>query len=136
MPTSRFQGGRFEMSLPEIRTRPVSAWLKPAISRSSVVFPQPEGPRKAKNSPGWMARLTSFRTWFVAVGQVDALDVDGDAPAWKVERWRSWSVAHSLGLLAAFDDEMREEGAERHEQDRDDAERRARPPPAADCMKT
>src|SRR3954451_8234615 len=31
---------------------------KPAIARSSVVLPQPEGPSRVKNSLSWMARLT------------------------------------------------------------------------------
>ena len=63
MPTSRFHGGRWEMSSPPTSTRPLFAWLKPAISLSSVVFPQPEGPRKAKNSPGSILRFTPFSTW-------------------------------------------------------------------------
>jgi hypothetical protein len=36
--------------------------LKPAISRSSVLLPLPDGPSSAKNSPGSMSRLTSFST--------------------------------------------------------------------------
>ena len=62
MPTSRFHGGRVEMSVPPISTRPVWAVLNPAIRRKSVVLPQPEGPRKAKNSPGSIERFTSFST--------------------------------------------------------------------------
>src|SRR6478735_11227381 len=30
--------------------------MKPARVRSAVVFPQPEGPRRVKNSPGWTCR--------------------------------------------------------------------------------
>jgi hypothetical protein len=62
MPTSRFHGGRSATSWPSIRTCPVCACAKPAISRSKVVLPQPDGPRKAKNSPGEMARFMSFST--------------------------------------------------------------------------
>ncbi len=62
MPTSRFQGGRVEMSASPTFTTPVCAMLKPAISLSSVVLPQPEGPRKAKNSPGLTSRFTSLST--------------------------------------------------------------------------
>ena len=52
MPTSRFHGGSAVTSWPSIRTLAGLGLVKPAISRSRVVLPQPEGPRKAKNSPG------------------------------------------------------------------------------------
>ena len=52
MPTSRFQGGRPTCRCRRSARAPLLAWLKPAMSRSSVVLPQPDGPRKAKNSPG------------------------------------------------------------------------------------
>src|ERR1700722_20323275 len=38
---------------------PESAFSRPAISRSSVVFPHPLGPSKAKNLPEGIDRLTS-----------------------------------------------------------------------------
>ena len=38
--------------------RPPSGRSNPAIIRSSVVLPQPEGPSSVKNSPASMARLT------------------------------------------------------------------------------
>ena len=63
MPTSRFHGGSGATSWPSSSTLPVCAWAKPAISLSRVVFPQPDGPRKAKNSPGWIESATSFSTW-------------------------------------------------------------------------
>ncbi len=62
MPTSRFQGGSGATSWPSSSTRPVWACAKPAIRRSKVVLPQPDGPRKAKNSPGWIDSATSFST--------------------------------------------------------------------------
>src|SRR5215472_18448084 len=31
---------------------------RPASMRSRVVFPEPEGPRKTRNSPSWVSRLT------------------------------------------------------------------------------
>ena len=37
--------------LPSMRMRPLSGVSNPAISRSNVVLPQPEGPSSAKNSP-------------------------------------------------------------------------------------
>ena len=39
---------------------------KPAISRSRVVLPQPDGPSSVKNSPSWMPTDTAssaFTTW-------------------------------------------------------------------------
>ena len=62
MPTSRIQGGKADTSGPPISTRPLSAWLKPAMRRRSVVLPQPDGPRKAKNSPGRTSTSTCLRT--------------------------------------------------------------------------
>ncbi len=38
---------------------PASGASKPAIMRSSVVLPQPEGPSRVKNSPGSIASVTS-----------------------------------------------------------------------------
>ena len=40
---------------------PESGSSKPAMARNSVVFPQPEGPRSAKNSLAAMSTLTSSR---------------------------------------------------------------------------
>jgi hypothetical protein len=62
MPTLRRCGGVPLMSLPSTSSSPRWCWLKPAISRSRVDLPEPEGPSRAKNSPGSMSRLTSFST--------------------------------------------------------------------------
>ena len=45
---------------PSIRISPSVGISKPAIMRSSVVLPQPEGPSRAKNSPRPMSIETSF----------------------------------------------------------------------------
>src|SRR5260221_12456393 len=42
---------------------PTSGVSRPAMMRSSVVLPQPEGPSSAMSSPDWMSRLTSRRAW-------------------------------------------------------------------------
>src|SRR4051812_5420299 len=47
------------MSSPPSRIRPASGRSNPAISRSVVVFPEPEGPRSVKNSPSPTRRSTS-----------------------------------------------------------------------------
>jgi hypothetical protein len=51
MPKSRSDGGRAEMSRPPCSTVPAVWMSSPAMARSSVVLPQPEGPRKQTNSP-------------------------------------------------------------------------------------
>ena len=51
MPKSRSAGGRRETSRPPISIVPSSCGSRPAIARSSVVLPQPDGPRKQTNSP-------------------------------------------------------------------------------------
>src|SRR5436190_18518668 len=59
MPKLRERAGVFVRSLPSRLTSPESGGSSPAITRSSVVLPQPDGPRKQTNSPASMARLTS-----------------------------------------------------------------------------
>ncbi len=46
------------MSAPSRRIVPSVGISNPAISRRSVVLPQPEGPSSVKNSPRWMSTLT------------------------------------------------------------------------------
>ena len=58
--TGRAWGGMSAMSCPSMRMRPASGVSKPAISRMSVVLPQPDGPSRAKNSPEPISSDTSF----------------------------------------------------------------------------
>ena len=55
-----FVGLRFagtpSMSRPSSSSRPAEISSKPAMVRSRVVFPQPDGPRSEKNSPGRIDR--------------------------------------------------------------------------------
>src|ERR1035438_3092563 len=51
--------------LPSTRISPVSGWSRPAIMRSSVDFPQPDGPSRTLNSPlqflnKWGCDVTAF----------------------------------------------------------------------------
>ncbi|MNO02867.1 hypothetical protein D3C81_2233990 [compost metagenome] len=62
MPMLRFQGGVPLMSLPSTSSCPALWRLKPAISRRRVDLPDPDGPSRAKNSPGSMLMLTSLST--------------------------------------------------------------------------
>src|SRR5688500_16632356 len=57
MPMERRSGGRVVKSCPPMRIRPSVGCTNPAIMRRVVVLPQPEGPRREKNSPSSMRRL-------------------------------------------------------------------------------
>ena len=63
MPTRRFSGG-IDPAGPattssETTTQPASGCSKPAITRSSVVLPQPDGPSTAISSPRSISRFSS-----------------------------------------------------------------------------
>ena len=51
------------MSLPLIVIFPLEGLMKPVIARRVVVFPQPDGPSRVKNSPSGISRDTSFSAW-------------------------------------------------------------------------
>src|SRR3954470_16532576 len=59
MPTSRLFGGRRPTSRPLISTCPAVGSTKPAMIRSVVVLPQPEGPSSVRNSPSCTARSSA-----------------------------------------------------------------------------
>src|SRR5215831_15622194 len=59
MTVLRRWGGSSFTRRPRIRISPASGWTNPAISRSSVVLPQPEGPSSVANSPSGTASDTS-----------------------------------------------------------------------------
>ena len=56
----RFSGSRSLIRLPRISRSPEVMVSKPAIMRRVVVLPQPDGPRKAMNSPLSTSRLKSM----------------------------------------------------------------------------
>src|SRR6478609_11350596 len=56
----RSRGGRSLTTSPPMRIWPSLMSSKPTIIRSSVDFPQPEGPTRITNSPSAMSRLTPF----------------------------------------------------------------------------
>ena len=62
MPALRLHGGRPVTSRSPIRMRPLFGVPKPATKRNSVVLPEPDGPRNAKNSPCATSRLMSSST--------------------------------------------------------------------------
>src|SRR5438552_9358540 len=58
MPIPRCAGVANVMSLPFRRTMPSSGSSNPAMILSSVVLPEPLGPRIVTSSPGWTVRST------------------------------------------------------------------------------
>jgi hypothetical protein len=56
---SRSFGGRLLITRPSRITCPEVIVSRPAIMRSAVVFPQPDGPTKTTNSPLDTARFSS-----------------------------------------------------------------------------
>src|SRR6185503_6475145 len=60
-PTPRFCGGRPVACSPRMSTLPSSGSSSPAITRRSVDFPLPLGPRSAVNEPPAIATETSSR---------------------------------------------------------------------------
>ncbi len=64
MPMLRRCGGKTSTRLSPMRIAPVSSAVNPAIMRSSVVLPQPEGPSSVKNSPSsiWSVMLRTACT--------------------------------------------------------------------------
>ncbi len=60
---SRLLGGTPTMFSPYSRTSPDVGSSKPAIIRSVVVLPQPDGPSSEKNSPLSIARSTRSTAW-------------------------------------------------------------------------
>src|SRR3954453_1854011 len=59
MPMFRRRGGRWVTWWPPIRTSPRLGGVKPAAMLRRVVLPEPEGPRRARNSPGATSSVTS-----------------------------------------------------------------------------
>src|SRR5207244_1021228 len=60
-PTLRSPTLRNSASSPSKRTSPRSGQSSPAMMRSSVVLPDPDGPSSASSSPDSMSRLTLSR---------------------------------------------------------------------------
>src|SRR5215213_3643790 len=60
MPTLRRFGGRWVMSFSSTLIVPSSGYSNPAIIRSVVVLPQPDGPRNDTNSPRSAERSKSW----------------------------------------------------------------------------
>ena len=72
MPMFRSSMATWVMSRPLTLTVPSAGSMKPVMVRSVVVLPQPEGPRKVKNSPSFTwtlilcsaVKLSNFTTIF------------------------------------------------------------------------
>ena len=62
MAMPRLAGGALSTFSPSIRTSPEVASSSPAMTRSSVDLPQPDGPTKMTNSPSSTSRSMPFST--------------------------------------------------------------------------
>ena len=62
MPRPRLLGGNPVTFRPPMVTRPVSGRSNPAIRRSVVVLPQPDGPSSASISPAATSSFSGCRT--------------------------------------------------------------------------
>ena len=81
MLTGRRLGGTLAMSRPPMAMVPLSGWMKPAIMRSSVVLPQPDGPRIEKKLPRATLNDSSFTATCAAKRLVRALTSRSGAAA-------------------------------------------------------
>ena len=61
MAMSRCLGGTLLTTRPPMAISPASISSSPAIMRSSVLLPQPEGPTSTVNSPSPISMLTPWR---------------------------------------------------------------------------
>src|SRR5437660_2808259 len=60
MAMRRSRGERSLTTRPPMRISPDVGASSPAIMRNNVVFPEPDGPRKTRNSPSRVSRFTLF----------------------------------------------------------------------------
>src|SRR5215203_1275157 len=89
MAMSRFSGGRSFMRFPAMITSPSVARSKPAIMRSVVVLPQPDGPKRQTTSPALTDREASLTAtnspYFLVIFLTSMVDIsalyrsEGDA---------------------------------------------------------
>src|SRR6266545_1585959 len=63
MATLRARGGSSLTTCPPMRTSPSVGCSSPAMVRSRVVLPHPDGPRRARYSPSSVARSTPSTAW-------------------------------------------------------------------------
>src|SRR3954468_4338670 len=75
MAMSRSIGGTAFTTVASIMISPALTASRPAIMRSVVVLPQPEGPTKTMNSLSRICRSTSFTTWVVSKNLLSLLRV-------------------------------------------------------------
>src|SRR4051794_31411330 len=89
MPTLRWLGLRCVTSRPPTTIVPEVGSSKPATMRSTVVLPQPDGPRKEMNSPVATSRLKSCTT---VVWPKDL------RTCWILRKWSAMVLVLSAGI--------------------------------------
>src|SRR3712207_54693 len=100
---------------------------RPTIIRSSVDFPQPDGPTRIMNSPSAMSRLTSFTAgnpspycltmFFMSMEAISSRPLGGSK---SYEAWGSWRSALDRAVGETGDDAPLEEQHQDDDRDRDD----------------
>src|SRR5215468_7728331 len=118
MDRPRLAGGASAMSTPSILISPAVTSSSPAISRSKVDLPQPDGPTKTTNSPSSMSRssdgmMTTSPNAFLTLRRIMR-------PISSLPGSRSWSLdgsegeaAHQLALREPAEDQDRRDGDRR-----------------------
>ena len=76
MAMPRLAGGTLLTLSPSISTSPDVASSSPAMMRSSVDLPQPDGPTKTTNSPSFTSRSMPFSTSTLPKDFADVLDFE------------------------------------------------------------
>ena len=89
MPILRWLGFSLVTSLLPMTMLPAVGSSKPATMRSTVVLPQPDGPRKETNSPGADIEVEVLHDGGGAEGLADVLDAEE-------------GVGHVFGFLVQF----------------------------------
>src|SRR5688572_31025445 len=106
MPTLRRRTGSDRKSSPAKRTSPASGCSSPASTRSSVVLPEPDGPRRARNS----LSLACSETFFSAGKRPYALEMPLISKAFTEELVSS--ACRKFTGMTPFEDGLDDQGDE------------------------
>src|SRR5947209_7080291 len=82
----------------------------PTIIRSSVDFPQPDGPTRIMNSPSAMSRLTSLTARYPSPYCLTMWRISIEAIRVSVSRWGVLSLGHDVPRGSALDRAVGEAG--------------------------
>ena len=98
MAMPRLAGGTAVTSAPSISTRPEVESSSPAMTRSSVDLPQPDGPTNTTNSPSFTCEVDALQHIDLAEGFFHIVDGQRAHAAPPV----GWKIHHSRTALPDF----------------------------------